>query len=51
MAEMAKATPEQREEGMKPWMAWAKKTGKLLVYFGTPLKGGQRLSLVGLNKN
>lgn len=44
MAMMADATPEQKEEGMKPWMAWAEKCGPALVDLGTPLIGGIRLS-------
>ncbi len=39
MAQMANATPEEREEGMKPWMAWAEKCGDQLVDLGTPLVG------------
>ena len=44
MQGMADATPEQREEGMKPWMAWAEKCGDRLVDMGTPLVGGTKLS-------
>lgn len=43
MAQMTNATPEEREEGMKPWMAWAEKCGDQLVYLGTPLVGGAKL--------
>ena len=43
MAQMANATPEEREEGMKPWMAWAEKCGDQLVDLGTPLVGGAKL--------
>jgi hypothetical protein len=39
----ANATPEQMEEGMKPWMEWAQKCGSKLVDLGTPLAGGQKL--------
>jgi hypothetical protein len=39
----ANATPEQMEEGMKPWMEWAQKCGSKLVDLGTPLAGGQRV--------
>ena len=44
MAGMANATPEEREEGMKPWMAWAEKCGSQLLDLGSPLMGGQKLS-------
>ena len=43
VAEMANATPEQMEEGMKPWFAWKDRVGDHLVDFGAPLFGGQRL--------
>lgn len=44
MAQMANATPEQKAEGMKPWMAWKETLGDKLVDLGTPLMGGVRLS-------
>lgn len=44
MAQMADITPEQREEGMKPWMEWAARCGEQLVDLGTPLMGGLALS-------
>ncbi len=31
------STPEEMEEGMKAWMAWAQKCGDKLVDMGTPL--------------
>lgn len=43
MAEMATATPEQKAEGMKPWLAWKDSVGDKLVDFGAPLMTGQRL--------
>ena len=43
MAQMANATPEEMEEGMKPWMEWASKCGDQLVDLGTPLMGGQKV--------
>ena len=43
MEMMAKATPEEKAEGMKPWMAWKDSLGDKLVDLGTPLMGGQRL--------
>jgi hypothetical protein len=36
----AESTPEEMEEGMKAWMAWAQKCGDKLVDFGTPLGNG-----------
>ena len=38
----AESTPEEREEGMKAWMAWAEKCGNRLVDFGSPLGNGLR---------
>jgi len=43
VAQMAKATPEQQAEGMKPWFAWKDSIGNKLVDFGSPLMGGTRL--------
>ena len=43
MEQMATATPEQKAEGMKPWMAWAEKCGSKLIDLGSPLMGGLRL--------
>lgn len=40
MADMGEPTPEQMEEGMKPWMAWAEKCGDKLVDLGAPLTNG-----------
>jgi len=34
------STPEEMEEGMKAWMAWAQKCGDKLVDMGTPLGNG-----------
>jgi len=51
LAEAANVTPEERAEGMKPWMAWAEKCGSQLVDFGTPLMGGQTLSPDGRSSN
>ena len=44
MEMMAQATPEQREEGMKPWMAWKEACGDALLDLGNPLVGGVKLS-------
>jgi len=43
MEQMATATPEQKEEGMKPWMAWKEQLGDKLLDLGTPLMGGSKL--------
>lgn len=43
-AESAKSSPEETQEGMKQWMAWAERMGPRLIDFGTPLMGGQALS-------
>ena len=45
--QMANATPEQMQEGMKPWMDWAARCGDGLVDMGAPLAGGQKLSQSG----
>lgn len=50
MAQMAQATPEQKAEGMKPWMAWKDSVGSKLVDFGAPLAPGQRLLPNGKNQ-
>jgi hypothetical protein len=44
MEMMADATPEEKAEGMKPWMVWAQKCGDQLIDLGTPLVGGLKLS-------
>lgn len=43
MAAMGEATPEQKAEGMKPWLAWKDRLGDKLLDFGAPLVGGQLL--------
>jgi hypothetical protein len=45
--QMAHATPEQMQEAMKPWMAWAERCGSSLVDLGNPLGNGQRVSKSG----
>ena len=40
---MMQATPEEKEEGMKPWMEWKESLGDKLVDLGAPLIGGTRL--------
>ena len=51
MAQMAKATPEQKAEGMKPWLAWRDSVGNKVVDFGAPLALGQRLLPNGTNQS
>ncbi|NUT31579.1 MAG: hypothetical protein HOV79_00750 [Hamadaea sp.] len=34
--QMAGSTPEERQEGMNAWMAWADKAGSAIVDFGNP---------------
>ncbi len=43
MKRMAEATPEQKAEGMKPWMTWKEKMGSKLTDLGTPLMPGVKL--------
>lgn len=43
-AQAAPPTPEQMEEVMGAWNAWAGKVGDGLVDFGTPLAGGVRVT-------
>lgn len=47
IAQMPDMTPEQMEEGMKPWMEWAERCGEALVDLGTPLANGQALVAAG----
>ena len=51
MAAMAEATPEQKMEGMKPWMAWKDSVGDKMVDFGAPLMPGLRLLPDGTTEN
>ncbi|MHA1975882.1 MAG: hypothetical protein ACW98F_19460 [Candidatus Hodarchaeales archaeon] len=39
--------PEEQKESMEAWMVWAKKIGKSLVDMGTPLSGGQKITMSG----
>ena len=43
MAAMAAASPEEMQEGMKQWLAWAEGCGDALVERGTPLGGGMKV--------
>jgi hypothetical protein len=47
MEQIKDATPEEMQKGMEPWETWAKKCGSGLVDMGTPLGGGQKLTLSG----
>ena len=44
---IAESTPEQMQEGMKPWMEWAEKCGDGLVDMGSPLGNGQKITTSG----
>ncbi|MCT4638829.1 MAG: hypothetical protein N4A72_14100 [Bacteroidales bacterium] len=43
MQKMSETTPEQKEEGMKPWYAWRDLLGDKLIDFGAPLINGTEL--------
>lgn len=45
--QMENKTPEEMQEGMKPWMEWAEKCGDALVDMGNPLGNGQNVSSNG----
>ena len=47
MAQMTKATPEQKAEGMKYWLTWKEQVGNALIDFGSPLMGGIAISPSG----
>ena len=51
MDKMKDATPEEMQEGMKPWMDWAAKCGDGLVDMGTPLAGGQKVTSEGTSSS
>jgi len=51
MAAMAEATPEQKMEGMKPWMAWKDAVGDKMMDFGAPLMPGLKLLPDGTTEN
>jgi hypothetical protein len=44
---MSGASPEEVQEDMKPWMAWAERSGSKLLDMGTPLGNGQNVSKSG----
>ncbi len=44
LEQMASASPEDMQEGMKPWMAWAERCGESLVDLGAPLGHGQSVT-------
>jgi hypothetical protein len=43
----ARMTPEEMQEGMALWMAWATRCGESLVDMGAPLSSGQRITKSG----
>lgn len=47
-AQMANVTPEQAQEGMKPWMEWMARVGDRLADAGQPLMGGARIDSSGV---
>jgi hypothetical protein len=47
MREMMNRPPEEMAKGMEMWKQWAKKCGAHLVDLGSPLMGGQELSVDG----
>ncbi len=47
MDNMPEMSPEEMQEGMKPWMKWAEDCGDALVDLGTPLGNGQALTQSG----
>jgi hypothetical protein len=42
--QMMKATPEQRQAGMKAWMGWAERAKANIVDLGAPLGKGQKVT-------
>jgi len=46
-ADAPQPTPEQMEQVMDAWNAWAGKVGEGMIDFGTPLDGGVRVSADG----
>ena len=46
-AAMGEMTEAQKQEGMKPWLAWMEKCGDNLVDGGSPLMGGQHIAADG----
>jgi len=41
---MAGSTPEEMQEGMKPWMEWKEKCGEGMVDMGTPLGNARKMT-------
>ena len=50
MEAMMNATPEQKAEGMKPWMAWMESCGEALIDGGAPLMAQGNLTKEGWNQ-
>ena len=46
-ADAPQPSPEDMEQSMGAWMAWAGQVGDAMVDFGTPLAGGQRVAADG----
>ena len=49
MEQAMQMSPEDRQKGMEPWMAWMGGIGDALVDGGTPLGGGMNVSKSGSN--
>ena len=47
MAAWASLSPEQIQEGMKPWNEWEKRMGSHLVDMGSPLMGATKIGANG----
>lgn len=45
--QMASATREQMQEGMKAWQAWAERTGSALADMGAPLSASSKITDAG----
>ena len=41
--QMANASPEQMQAGMREWLNWREKTGKAIVDLGAPLASGKHI--------
>ena len=48
MAQMSRATPEQRKASMDDWMNWGKKYDKAIVDMGAPLGRSKQVTTAGV---
>ncbi len=44
-------SPEEMKKGMEPWLAWQKKNGKSILFFGAPLGKGTCFDKKGSSKS